>query len=201
MPGQGKTELLEFLDFAGNKGLMTKASAQSLRSACLAVFSILDDAETDNLFTMDLDALFHRYENIKGMEVSPNTMRAYRQRVKQAISDFERYKDNPSQWKPAGGPRSNSSGKRSSRSPTANSRKMDPQARTDSSVLGASSADEITHQFPLRRDSIVRISGIPFDVTRSEMARMTAYLSNLVAEADEIEHPQLMSGTADNDIA
>ncbi len=197
MSGRGKTELLEFLDFAGNKGLMTKANTQSLRSACTAVFSILDDAETDNVFAMDLDDLFHRYENIKGMEVSPNTMRAYRQRVKQAISDFERYIENPSQWKPAGGTRSNSAGKRSSR----NHREAEAQARSDSSDLSALSADEITHQFPLRRDVIVRVSGIPFDVTRSEMARMTAYLSNLVAEADETEHPKLMSGTADHDIA
>ena len=200
MPGQGKTELLEFLDFAGNKGLMTKANAQSLRSACTAVFSIFDDAETDDVFATDLDDLFHRYENIKGMEVSPNTMKAYRQRVKQAISDFGRYKENPTQWKPAGGPRSNNAGKRSSKTPTANPRGTDPQAPADSSVLGPVSADEITHQFPLRRDAVVRISGIPFDVTRSEMARMTAYLSNLVAEVDETEHPKLMPGTTDNDI-
>ena len=201
MPGQGKTELLEFLDFAGNKGLMTKTSAQSLRSACTAVFSILDDAETDDVFTMDLDALFHRYENIKGMEVSPNTMKAYRQRVKQAISDFERYKDNPSQWKPAGGQRSTSGGKRSSTNRTNDSGAPDRNGKLDSPVLEAKSADEITHQFPLRRDVIVRVSGIPFDVTRSEMARMTAYLSNLVAESDETEPPQLMPGITENDIA
>ena len=197
MSGRGKTELLGFLDFAGNKGLMTKATAQSLRSACTAFFSIFDDAETDDVFAMDLDDLFRRYENIKGMEVSPNTMKAYRQRVKQAISDFERYTENPSQWKPAGGPRSNSAGKRSSR----NQKEAGPQARSDSSDLSAVSVDEITHQFPLRRDTIVRISGVPFDVTRSEMARMTAYLSNLVAEPDESEHPKLMPGTAENDIA
>ena len=91
MPGEGKNDLLEFLDHAGNRGLMTKVSAQSLKSACTAVFSILDVSEPESILAIDLDDLFHRYENIKGMEVSPNTLRAYRQRVKQAISDFERY--------------------------------------------------------------------------------------------------------------
>ncbi len=201
MPGQSKDDLLEFLDYAGNRGLMTKVSAQSLRSACTAVFSILDEDEAGDIVAMDLDGLFHRYENIKGMEVSPNTLRAYRQRVRQAISDFERYTANPSQWKPAGGQRTNSTGKRSPRNVTTNSREGEQPARFDSSGVGALSADEITHQFPLRQDVIVRISGIPFDVKRSEMARMTAYLSNLVAETDEVEPLQLMPGTTDNDIA
>ncbi len=201
MPGEGKNDLLEFLDHAGNRGLMTKVSAQSLKSACTAVFSILDVSEPESILAIDLDDLFHRYENIKGMEVSPNTLRAYRQRVKQAISDFERYKANPSQWTPAGGQRSNSGGRRSSKNPTSNQRKTDQQSKTDPPVRGVVSADEITHQFPLRRDVIVTISGIPFDVTRSEMARMTAYLSNLVAEADSPEPPQLMPGTTEADIA
>ena len=201
MPGQTKGDLLDFLDFAGNRGLMTKVSAQSLKSACTAIFSILDEDEPADVVAMDLDDLFRRYENIKGMEVSPNTLRAYRQRVRQAISDFERYKANPSQWKSSGVQRSNGAKKRSPRNSTTNHREVDQQARIDSSDPGTLSVDEITHQFPLRRDVIVRISGVPFDVTRSEMARMTAYLSNLVAESDEVEYPQLMPGTADDHIA
>ena len=201
MQGQSKGDLLEFLDHAGNRGLMTKVSAQSLKSACATVFSILDEDEPEDVFSIDLDGLFARYDNIKGMEVSPNTLRAYHQRVRQAVSDFQRYKANPSQWKPSGGQRSNSGGKRSSKSATANQKEGDQHSQTNQPVRGPVSADEITHQFPLRRDVIVNISGIPFDVTRSEMARMTAYLSNLVAEADSPEPPQLMPGSTDPDIA
>ena len=201
MPSQSKDELLKFLDHAGNHGLMTKNSAQSLKSACTAVFAILGEDDPEDILALDLDDLFRRYENIKGMDVSPRTLRAYRQRVKQAISNFERYKANPSQWKPAGGQRSSSTGKRAPRTQTNNQEyEVDQQARIASPVLTASSADEITHQFPLRRDAIVRISGIPFDVTRSEMARMNAYLSNLVADAGEVETLQLMPGTTDSDI-
>ena len=203
MPAQTKADLLEFLDHAGNRGLMTKTNAQSLKSACTAVFSILDDNDDDSkdVFTMDLDALFHRYENIKGMGVSPSTLRAYRRRVTQAISDYQRYKANPSQWKPAGGQRSTRGGTHSSNGRTNNHGAADQNVQLDAPDPEAKSADEITHQFPLRRDVIVRVSGIPFDVTRSEMARMTAYLSNLVAETDAEEVPRLMPGSADTDIA
>ena len=198
MPGQGKTELLEFLDFVSSKGLMTKAATQSLKTACGAVLSILDEDEAQDIFVVDLEAVFRRYENLKGMEVSPNTLRAYRQRVKQAVSDFERYKANPSQWKPAVGQRSNRNTKRSGiNTPDIES----PVSQNSDVATSPATVDDIVHHFPLRRDAIVQITGIPFDVTKSEMARMTAFLSNLVAEVDDTQHPMLMSGSVEPDTA
>ena len=39
---------------------------------------------------------------------------------------------------------------------------------------------------------VITVKGIPFDVTRSEMARLTAFLSNLVAEGEEEGRMPLM---------
>jgi hypothetical protein len=45
----------------------------------------------------------------------------------------------------------------------------------------------------------VSITGIPFDVTRHEMGRLTAYVSNLVAGSveDESAKPMLNAAAAD----
>ena len=190
MPEQDKQSVMEFLDHVRSKGLMSSNAARSLKYACGAVFSILDDDE--DIFAIDLDALCDRFENLKGMEVTPNTMRAYRQRVKRAVSDFRRYKDDPSHWKPSGGRLlSKSTKKTRDHKPDIHAEPATPEALTGLNHE-LTTVDDIVHHFPLRRDVIVQITGIPFDVTRAEMGRMNAFLSNLVAVSEDREPNQLM---------
>ena len=191
MSDQNKAALLEFLDFVSSKGLMKQPTAQSLKSACSTVFSILDDDEED-ILAVDLDDVFQRFENIKGLGFNPGTLRAYRQRVKQAVSDFQRYKSDPSHWKPLGGQRSTGGAKRTSKRDANSQRVLDTKVHSDTLAEQPVAVDNITHQFPLRRDTIARISGIPFDVTKSEMGRLNAFLSNLVVVPDDAEPTQLM---------
>ena len=80
MANQDREALLKFLDFASNRGLMKKTTAQSLKSACSAVLGILDENDAKDVFAVDLEGMFQRYENLKESEVSPSTFRAYRQR-------------------------------------------------------------------------------------------------------------------------
>ena len=195
MPEQDKHSLMEFLDSVRNKGLMSQNAANSMKYACGTVFSILDDNE--DIFAIDLDALCDRFENLKGMEVTPNTMRAYRQRAKRAVSDFRRYKDDPSHWKPSGGRLVSTSNKKSRNSkPNAHAEPTPAQALT-AIKNEPTTVDDIVHRFPLRRAVIVQITGIPFDVTRSEMGRMNAFLSNLVAVSADSEPVQLMLNAPD----
>lgn len=139
-----------------------------------------------------LDDVCNRFENLKGMDVTPNTMRAYRQRVKRAVSDFRRYKDDPSHWKPSGGRLVSTSNKklRSNKPKAQDGHTTDQTPPALSNEL--TTVDEIVYHFPLRRDAIVHITGIPFDVTRAEMGRMNAFLSNLVAVSEDSEPLQLM---------
>ena len=46
-------------------------------------------------------------------------------------------------------------------------------------------AETIVHHFPLRHSHFVRISGVPFNITKYEMARLTTFLSHLVAVKEE----------------
>ena len=202
MAGQSKTDLLEFLDYTAEKGLMKKPTAQSLKAACNAVLSAMDKGQQDNVFTIDLDEAAQRYWNLNATTVKPGTLSAYRKRVKQAVSDFQLFKDDPEHWKPVARQRQARGAKRTGTS-VAESQKPtavvnDLGAPIDDELL---SADKITHRFPLRRDAVVKISGIPFDVTKAEMSRMTAFLSNLVAETDDGELPRLMRGEPETESA
>ena len=186
-----KQELLVFLDWVGEKGMMKASTARSLKGACNAVLSVLDEAEEMDLLNVDLESTFQKYENLNGLQVSPGTMRAYRQRVRYAIEEFGKYNENKSTWKPSGGRRSTQSSSQPWKPRGGEHKKDAPNEnhKTDANYVDVST---ITHHFPLRRDAVVTISGIPFDVKRSEMARLTAFISNLVATPEEDLPPQPM---------
>ena len=187
-----RVELIAFLEWAAEKGLMKKQSAMSLKTACTNVLSILDDSEAADLSNIDWESVHQRWENINARNVSPSTMRAYRQRVKYGVEEFGRYLENRSTWKPAGGQRSVSSGSQSRKTDQTRQRTREVNEARDDSHDDIVDPSRITHRFPLRRDMVVAITGIPFDVKKSEMARLTAYLSNLVPSEEEATAYQLM---------
>ena len=208
MADQDKAALFAFLNYASEKNLMKKDAAQALKSASRTVFSILDDREQEDIFALDLDEVFRRFGNSpRSREVNPNTMRAYRQRVRQAVEDFKRFKDDPASWKPARPQRQTRATKAT---PAHDTRTPKEAERKEQSVADpvhpvsveaiVHRVEAIVHRFPVRRDVIVQISGIPFDITKAEMARMTAYLSNLVVpDVDDSGQTPLMLNPADKE--
>lgn len=193
MPGKSTSDLQEFLDFTSSKGSIKQSIIRDLKTACNAVFGILGEDEAKDVFSIDWEEAFQRYDNLNALSVSPNTLRTYRQRVSQAVSEFERFHANPSQWKPTIGRRSGNAAKRS----TKNQKDVMSEAQNDSDTLQTGSADDIVHRFPLRRNTIVQISGLPYDVTRTEMTRMANFLQTLVAETEPGGSPQLMLTSPD----
>ena len=77
--------LLEFLNWVGEKGMIKKTTARSLRVACNAVIGVLDEVEAGDLSKVDLPAIFRRYENLNSMVAKPATMKVYRRRVNYAV--------------------------------------------------------------------------------------------------------------------
>ena len=180
---------------------MKKEAAQALKSACRTVFSILDDQEQKDIVALDMDEVFRRFGNSsRAMAVSPNTMRAYQHRVRQAVEDFKRFQDDRANWKPA---RTRRQTRATRAAPAHDIRTPKEAERIEQPVADAVhpvSVEAIVHRFPVRRDVIVQISGIPFDITKTEMARMNAYLSNLVVpDADDSGQTPLMLNVADKE--
>ena len=193
MSNLNREKLDEFLGWVAEKGLMKQTTARSLRSACRTVLSVMDDEEARDVSSVDLQTVMQRYQNLYGMDVNPSTMKSYGRRVKQAVSEFVEYNRDKANWRPSGAQRSRQSA-RSPKKPKPNERISDNDglgklALTNGDIDVAS----IVHRFPLRRDAVVTISGIPFDVNRSEMSRLTAFLSNLVATVEQEQQPRMLS--------
>lgn len=175
MPGQDQAALFSFLDYASEANLMNKGTAQSLKSACRMVLSVLDDREREDIFALDLNEVSRRFADAPhSPPINPRTVYAYQLRAENAIEDFKRYHADPVNWRPG-------RVRRQHRPRGVKPRNTQPA----SAIIRPPAAETIVHHFPIRKNHFVCISGIPFDITKSEMARMTNYLSHLVAVTDE----------------
>ena len=200
MSETSRQKLEEFLDWAEAKGMMPTSTARALKGASKSVLSVLDETEEEDVLAVDLPSVFQRYENSHKTKVNPATMRAYRRRVNYALEQFRQFSHNPSSWKPTGVQRSTSAGSRSKGSKDEGSSSNGHVQISLNPLSEVKDAAQITHRFPLRRDVFVTIAGIPFDVKKGEMARLTAFLSNLVADQEEVVQAQFMlSASPDED--
>ena len=94
----GRDDLNNFLDFAGEKGLLKKATAASRKVAANVILGILDENEASDLSSVDLDAIISRHRNLAGGKIIPRTLSTYESRTKIAVNDFLEYLKNPSSW-------------------------------------------------------------------------------------------------------
>ncbi len=93
--------LNSFLDFAGSKGLMKKATAGAYKTACGVILNILDNDEAADLSKVDLERIILRHRNLAAGKIPPKTLKTYEIRVRAALSNFIEYNKDPSSWKPA----------------------------------------------------------------------------------------------------
>ena len=92
--------LVNFLNFAGGKGLIKKDTAVSYRNASGIILAILDDSEAADLSRIDLEDVIARHRNIAAGKIPPATLQSYESRLRTAVKNFLEYSRNPSSWKP-----------------------------------------------------------------------------------------------------
>jgi hypothetical protein len=64
-------DLLEFLDHAAKRGLMTTATAQALAVASRNVLGVLTAEERADLSRLDIDAVVKRFVNKRAKDFNP----------------------------------------------------------------------------------------------------------------------------------
>jgi len=96
-----RDNLFNFLDFAGEKGLLKRATAKARKDASRIVLRILDGDEAANLSKVDLEGVITRHRNLAAGKIMPRTLSAYESRVRVAVTDFLEYAKNPSTWRPS----------------------------------------------------------------------------------------------------
>jgi hypothetical protein len=167
--GYSKQDVLNFLDYLSNKGLMNKDTVASRRAAVNTLLSILSDDEAANLKGLDMDVLLQRFVNLKGSGFKPESVRVYKSRLGAVLADFERYKSNPLTYKP------NTPRERPSRSQNGEAPKETPK-RPAAPPAGTPVNDDeiqaIEFPIPIRKGVIVRVAGIPSDLTPEEATKI-----------------------------
>jgi hypothetical protein len=168
--GFSKGDLFEFLDFTGRKGLGSTSMVAGRKAAVNALLGVLSDDEAKDVRSLDLDEVAQRFMNLRGTDFKPASIQVYRSRVQSAINDFVRYRQDPIGFKPSGGQVKRASTTRSEKIQNPDA----PQAANNASfATSTNSIPEITFPVPIRPGIVVRLIGIPDDLSRKEAERIS----------------------------
>jgi hypothetical protein len=96
--GYSTDDLLEFLDHAGDKGLMPAATAQALAVATRNVLAILSEQEKADLSQLDLDTAIKRFTNKRAKDFNPTSLKEYGRRVRRAVELFLNWREDPANF-------------------------------------------------------------------------------------------------------
>lgn len=176
--------LVGFLDWTADKGMMAKNTVNGRKAAVSGVLGVLDPEERGDITAVDLDSVMARFINLQGKKYNTSSLNVYKSRTNAAINDFKLYLADPLSFKPsANKSEKNSVGK------VAKPQKSGA-IKTGSEAPASSNPAATTHQasanvFPIqiRENVVVRIHGLPFDLTKSEATRIANVVNAMAVVA------------------
>lgn len=183
------TDLLKFLETAGQKGWVKAATASALKGACERVLGALDEEEKVDVAGIDVDAALTRFGNKNG-NISPQSLGVYGSRIRSAIKMFTEAKANPTSWKPptgrstkaaANGKTETTSEPREKLKSTQSKEHAEPHTSTTPHSTGVADVlgRGLSYPFPLRAEVTITISNIPRDLRAAEVDRIAQFLKAL----------------------
>ena len=169
-------DLLDFLNHAGDRGLMPTASARALAVATRNVFGVLEEDEQKNIGKLDLDAVIKRFNNKRARDFNPGSLKEYARRVRKAIELFEEWKSNPADF--------------SVKTRTSRRSKSEPSSEKISRPTNsfpetqASTGQSGTYQssFPIRAGRVITLLNVPEDLTSAEAEKLAQFVKMLAVE-------------------
>jgi hypothetical protein len=177
--------MLEFMEYAGDKGLIKLATTRAYRSAGAKVSEDLTEQEAADVRQIDPDVVFQRYVNRNKVQVKPKTLGEYKQRMTRMVREFVHWREDPTAYKPRGA--SSTSGSKPARS----SKSVAKGKRGVQSTEPESAAPEVRSEpvtmlalnlpYPLRPDFLATVQ-VPRDMTSAEAARLAAFVRTLATD-------------------
>jgi hypothetical protein len=172
MSDRSLTALLGFLDYLSAKGLAPKNTVSGRKAAVSKVLGVLDPEEVGDVTAVDLDSAMTRFFNLEGKSYKPESLGVYRSRVNASINDFKSYLESPSTF------RAGSNGQKKAKTESTKRTSKDSGAArpeiAPSRLEPVSSPQVNVLPIPIRPDLIVRIHGMPFDLTTAEADKIAA---------------------------
>lgn len=168
--GRSKADLLQFIDWEAAKGLIPANTASSRKAAANKALAILSDEEAQDVTDLDVDDVILRFSNKLGQNYSPESILAYKSRLRSALADFKEYCSSPVGFRPQ------------ARSPVrSQSPREKPVVRRPIASTTAVPENEVAppisaavHILPItiRPDLTVQIRNLPHDLTSAEASRI-----------------------------
>ncbi|MGR4872067.1 hypothetical protein ACIPRI_24730 [Variovorax sp. LARHSF232] len=188
MQALNKTNLLRFITFGIDKGLVKAATGNSWKAA---VSKILETyGPEDDLSAIDVVTEVRMFNNRNPSALSPDSLKTYQGRLVIALNEFKKYQDDPTKYKgiSARVPSAKSQDKPKKKqadtyepampmNSNSSLEVIDVQAKPAQSA-SAVSAGSLVMPFPLRPSFLAQIV-IPRDMNREEAARLCSFITSL----------------------
>lgn len=167
-------DLVEFLDHAGDKGLMPAATAQALAVATRNVVGVLSDDEKRDLSRLEIDAVIKRFTNKRAKDFNPTSLKEYGRRIKRAVELYLAWRENPANFSIK--TRATSAPRRKDKGP-GNGDLATREAPTD--PIPDETPGTYRSSVPVRPGLVVTLVNIPNDLTSAEAERIAGFVRML----------------------
>jgi hypothetical protein len=176
-------DLMKFLDYMLDKGLLNRNTAVGRKAVVGKVFQALDAEARQDVLAVDVDDVMNRFINKAGSNYTPDSLQTYKSRLKSVLDDFRAYKTNPMGFRPTVAIRSTKQKVENPRqkTPAADDGIQQEAPRQQYAPHASIPSDDIL-PVKLRPDLVVRIQGLPHDLTSAEANRLCTVLRAFVAD-------------------
>jgi hypothetical protein len=165
--------LIEFLDWTAEKGMMAKNTVNGRKAAVSGVLGVLDPEEKGDITVIDLDSVMSRFINLQGKKYNTSSLNVYKSRTNAAINDFRQYLSDPLAFKPLANKSEKNPANKPPKSQKSGTGKPNAEA-THNAGLASTAHQASANVFPIqiRENVVIRIHGLPFDLTKAEAERI-----------------------------
>ncbi len=170
---------LKFLDYMGEKGLINKATAAARKSAANKILSVLQDDEVNDISKIDIEDVSTRFFNLHKTDFTPESLSTYKSRLKSGIEDFIRYSSNPAGFRAEGSRAKPILSKNSSSSHGHAGNQEDK-----SEAIRQRNGDELSFPIPIRSETVIRIFGLPSDLTEREAQKICRIVAAMAVPSE-----------------
>ena len=175
-------ELNNFLKTATAKGWIGPTSGNAMMSTLRRVGPVFDEAEAADVEAINVNAVIRRFANLN-RDVAASSLQSYTSRITSAIRMFSEWRKDPTTWRPRGGNGAPGAPKKAS---SRSSKKTSDDAEGDAAPaidgLGTGEAVGLSYPFPLRDGVIVKLVGLPRDLTEKDVERISRFLRVLCVD-------------------
>jgi len=168
-PDYSRDALMKFFGYLASKGLVNSNTVAARKAAANKMLTVLDENEASDLRNLDLDKVATQFFNLHGKEFTPDSMVTYKSRLKSGIDDFIKYTTNPASFKPdAPRPRSPNKGD------NPDAKNVNGSGEPNSNRNGGRDfqSNETAFPIPVRPGLVVKLVGLPSDLTKKEAQRI-----------------------------